>query len=472
MEKRIKFLMINPTAPQWQVDSGKAPSRKTKMFRFSMLTSLYVAASMPSYVDTHIIDEDIEPVDFDTDADLIGISFMTFNAPRAYEIADRFRNEKGKPVIFGGYHPTFMPEEAIKHADAVCIGEAEKNVPRMIEDFVTKRLEQFYRSEPGDLKGLPIPDRSLIRKSAYITPDAVQATRGCPNLCKFCSITAFFNHHFRARPINEVFEELNMLSRYIIFMDDNIIGDREYAKELFAKMIPLNKRWFSQCSIRIAYDDDLLRLAYDSGCRGMFIGLESISQDNLSAFNKNFNRADDYIRAIEKIHSAGIAVYAGVVFGMDWDTPDVFTKTLSFLYQANIDALQATILTPFPGTPLFDDMDRQGRIINRDWSKYDFSHVVFEPRNMSPEMLNNGHNWVLTRFYSKRSILRRLFRSFGYLKPWIIMRGPGMLNFSYRSRLKANGTLYKNKFLEIPVDSGSKYGLPAQSKSVRTVWAK
>jgi len=472
MGKKIKFLMINPTAPQWQVDSGKEPSRKTKVFRFSMLSSLYVAASMPSYVDTQIVDEDIEPVDFDTDADLIGISFMTFNAPRAYEIADKFRKEKGKPVIFGGYHPTFMPDEAIKHADAICIGEAENNVPQMIEDFGARRLKQFYRSEPTNLKGLPIPNRNLIRKSAYITPDAVQATRGCPNLCKFCSITAFFKHQFRVRPINEVIEELKTLGRYVIFMDDNIIGDRTYAEELFAKMIPLKKRWFSQCSIRIAYDDELLHLAFESGCRGMFIGFESLSQDNLSDWKKDFNRANDYIWAIEKLHTTGISVYAGIVFGMDWDRPDVFGKTLTFLHEANVDALQATILTPFPGTPLFDDMDRQGRIINRDWSKYDFSHVVFEPRSMSPEMLNNGHNWVLSKFYSQKSILRRLFRASGYLSPWTIIRGPWMLNFSYRNRLKANGTFDNGKLLVIPGDTDSRYAVPCQSKSVQTVLEK
>ena len=445
MGKNIRFLMINPTASPWQVGSGRAPSRKTKIFRFSMLSSLYVAASMPSYVETHIVDEDVEAVDFDTDADLVGISFMTFNAPRAYEIADRFRREKGKPVIFGGYHPTFMPEEAIGHADAVCIGEAENNVPRMIEDFVEGRLKRFYKSDPVDLGRLPIPDRSLMRKSAYITPDALQATRGCPNRCKFCSVTAFFKHQFRTRPVTEVIEELKKLGSYVIFMDDNIIGDPAYAKELFAQMIPLKKRWFSQCSIRIAYDNELLRLAYASGCRGMFIGLESLSQDNLSDWNKNFNRARDYIWAIEKLHTTGIAVYAGVVFGMDGDTPDVFKKTLSFLHDADIDALQATILTPFPGTPLYGEMDRQGRIISRDWRTYDFCNVVFEPRNMSPEMLKNGHNWVLTKFYSQKSIVRRLFRASAYLSPWIILRGVGTLNMSYRSRLRAYGTFDRSR---------------------------
>ncbi len=445
MEKRIKFLLINPTAAQWRVKDREIPNRRIRAFRFSMLSSLYVAASMPPYVETKIIDEDVEAVDFHSDADLIGISFMTFNAPRAYEIADTFR-EKGKTVIFGGYHPTFMPQEAIKHSDAVCIGEAENNVPQMIDDFVAGRLKKFYRSGLVDLNGLPVPDRNLIRRSAYITPDAVQATRGCPHQCRFCSITAFFGHKFRARPVDEVIEEIETLGEYVVFMDDNIISDIEYAKELFARMIPLKKRWFSQCSIRIAYDDELLRLASASGCHGMFIGLESLSQDNLRDCRKNFNRAGDYVRAIGKLHEKGIAVYGGIVFGMDHDTQDVFSETLDFLYRSRVDVLQATILTPFPGTPLFDEMDGQGRIFDKDWSKYDFNHVVFEPRNMSREMLKQGHDYVLREFYSRTSVIHRLFSAFGYLSPWIVLRGWIPLNFGYRARLNAAG--YSDKSVD------------------------
>jgi radical SAM superfamily enzyme YgiQ (UPF0313 family) len=437
----VKLLLINPTAPQWRAHNNHMPYKRTKVFRFSMLSSLYVAAAMPSYVDTQIIDEDVEPIDFDTDADIIGISFMTFNAPRAYEISDKFRKEKSKTVIFGGYHPSFMPEEAIKHADAVCIGEAENNAPRMIEDFIAGRLKPFYSSEPSDLKGLPIPNRGLIRKSAYITPYAVQATRGCSNRCTFCSITAFFNNTFRARPVHEVINELKSVGRQVLFMDDNIISNTAYAKELFAKITPLKKRWFSQCSIRIAYDNELLRLASASGCCGMFIGLESLSQNNLLHCNKNFNRASEYIWAIDKIHSTGIGVFAGIVFGMDNDTPGVFKKTLAFLNESKADALQATILTPFPGTPLFDELERKGRIITKDWSKYDFNDVVFEPKNMSRSMLKDGHDWVLREFYSRRSVLRRIKNAFGYLSPWIVLRGVGPLNIHYRSRLKASGIL-------------------------------
>jgi radical SAM superfamily enzyme YgiQ (UPF0313 family) len=432
--------MINPTALPWRVNNGKGPSRGTRVFRFSMLTSLYVAAAMPPYVETQIVDEDVEPVNFDSDADLIGISFMTFNAPRAYEIADRFRQEKGKTVILGGYHPTFMPQEAIQHSDAICIGEAEGNVPQMIEDFVSGKLKPFYESNPLHLKGLPVPDRSLIKKSAYITPDAVQATRGCPNRCKFCSVTSFFKHTFRTRPVNEVIEELKTLKSYVIFMDDNIIANTEYAQELFSKMIPLRKRWLSQCGINIADNDELLRLASASGCRGLFIGLESITQENLTDCNKTYNRTNRYVRAIEKIHSTGIGVFVGIVFGMDWDKSDVFEKTLNFLDESKVDALQATILTPFPGTRLFTEMENQGRLIDKDWSKYDFGNVVFEPKNMSPETLKHGHDWVLTKFYSGRSILMRLWNAFDYLNPWMILKGAMPINLSYRSRLTADGT--------------------------------
>ncbi len=453
--RKLKFMLINPTSPLWQVHEGGRP-RGVRVFRFSMLPSLYVAAAMPPYIETQIIDEDVEPIDFEADADLIGLSFMTFNAPRAYEIADTFRKEKGKPVIFGGYHPTFMPEEAIQHADSVCIGEAENNVPRMIEDFVAGQLKPFYDSGPVDLKGLPIPNRTLLRKSAYITPNALQATRGCPYRCKFCSIAAFNRYQFRTRPVDEVIDELKSLGRYIMFMDDNIIGSPAYAKELFAQMIPLKKEWFSQCSIRIAYDDELIRLAAASGCRGMFIGIESLLQDNLTAWQKHCNRAAEYTRAIEKIHSAGIGVFAGIVFGMDGDTPAIFKQTLDFLYEAKVDALQSTILTPFPGTPLFDEMDSQGRIIDRDWSKYNFGHVVFELRNMSPETLIAGNAWVQSQFYSRRAIWRRIWQAFGYLSPSIILRALAPLNVGYRWRHQAYGTFEKgNAFVPPQALSGS-----------------
>jgi radical SAM superfamily enzyme YgiQ (UPF0313 family) len=419
-----------------------------------MLPSLYVAASMPPYVETQIIDEDVEPIDFDTDADLIGISFMTYNAPRAYEIADRFRVEKGKPVIFGGYHPTFMPEEAIQHADAVCVGDAENNVPRMMEDFVAGELKPFYRSEPVNLEGLPIPNRNLIRKKVYAPVDVLQATRGCYHRCSFCSVAAFHQYRLRTRPVAEVIDELKTLGPYVLFMDDNIIGDREYAKHLFSTMIPLGKRWFSQCGIGIANDEELLRLASRSGCRGLFVGFESLSQQGLHSWKKHSNMGKDYLAVVRKLHAAGIAVFAGFVFGSDGDTPDVFERTLEFLLEANVETLQATRLTPFPGTPLFEELDRQGRIVDKDWSHYDFNHVVFEPLHMRRETLDLGVAWVLRQFYTRRRVARRVWRSLRYLHPAVVLRGVLPLNLGFLSRLAVDGTF----------ERGDAYAPPAHSR--------
>lgn len=436
----MRLVLINPTAPEWRVGPGGSPGHKTRVFRFSMLSSLSVAAAMPPNVETRIVDEEVEPVDLGVDADLVGLSFMTFNAPRAYEIADAFRS-RGTPVIVGGYHPTFMPQEAKTHADAVCIGEAEANAPQMIADLSAGRLRPFYRNGLADLGRLRAPDRRLLRASAYAPADAVQATRGCSSQCTFCSIAPFFEHRFRARPVDQVIEELRPLRRLLLFMDDNITADVAYAKELFARMVPLRKRWFSQCGIGIADDDELLRLAYASGCRGLFIGLESISDENLKAWRKTANRAGDYSRAIAKLHATGIGVIAGIVFGNDADTRETFPRTLEFLHEARVDALQATILTPFPGTPLFDSFERDGRITDRDWAHYDFRHVVFEPRNMSPEKLRDGHDWVLSRFYSRRSVASRVLRAVRYLAPSTITAAMLPLNLSYRHRLGADGTL-------------------------------
>jgi radical SAM superfamily enzyme YgiQ (UPF0313 family) len=437
----MKLLLINPTAHPWRVGQGKQPSSGTRVFRYSMLSSLYVAAAVPPDVHVEILDEEIEPVNFDTDADLIGISFMTFNAPHAYEIADTFRNEKGKKVIVGGYHPTFMPEEALLHADAVCIGEAETNVPDMIRDFRSGTLQLYYQNGLADLRGLAIPDRNLIRKNRYAAVEAVQATRGCPQRCTFCSISSFFQHNFRSRPVDEVIDEIEPLARYLLFMDDNIIADREYAKELFIKMKALGKRWFSQCSISIAHDEELLTLAAASGCIGLFIGLESVEQANLQSWGKYFCKADEYISAIERIHREKIGVVAGIVFGNDGEGADIFDKTLQFLYEANVDVLQATVLTPFPGTPLFAEMNAKGRILTKDWSKYDFSNVVFDPINMDRQILKSGHDRVLREFYSWKAIMPRIFKEFNYLRFSSMLKASIPLNISYRSRLAANGTI-------------------------------
>jgi len=409
-----------------------------------MLPSLYVAASMPADVDTTIVDEDVEPVNFETDADIIGISFMTYNAPRAYGIADRFR-ANGKTVIFGGYHPTFMLEEAIQHADSICIGESELNLPRMMEDFRADRLKPFYKSELVNLSELPDLNRSLIRRKEYFISNVLQATRGCYHHCTFCSVAPFYRFQIRNRPIGRVLEELKSMGRYILFMDDNLTLNREYAKELFNQMIPLRKRWFSQCGVGIAEDDELLHLAAKSGCRGLFIGFESLSQQSLDAWKKHCNRRRDYLEVSRKLHSKGIAICAAFVFGCDEDDRDVFANTLDFLLEANIETIQSTRLTPFPGTPLFEKMNEEDRLIDKDWSHYDFFHVVFEPLNMDRDALHYGTAWLQKEFYSYKNISRRMVKALKYLHPDMLARVILPINLGYRYKLSSYGAFSMGK---------------------------
>ena len=434
--KKIKFLVICPAAKEFRVTKAKKPFKAMKVFRFSMLSALYVAASAPKDVETKIIDENIEPIDFDSDADIIGISFMTFNAPRAYELSEIFR-KKGKTVIFGGYHPSLLPKEAIKHCDAVCIGEAESNIPRIIEDFRRKKLKKFYRYPYKKFRKLNF-NENLLDKRQYISP-AVQATRGCYNKCEFCSIAKFSNNTFKARPVEDVLEEIKKIkNNTFLFIDDNIIADLGYAKRLFKGLIHLKKKWYGQISVNATKDIGLLKLMEDSGCRGVFVGFESLSQDSLNIVNKEFNRADYYKEAVNKFHSHKMGVFAAFVLGFDNDKKDIFGKTIQFLKEADIDALQLTILTPFPGTSLFKKMDKEKRIFDKNWENYNLGHVVFYPKNMSPEELEKGHSKVLKDFYSWKSILGRFFRQLKYLTPKQMFISI-LISIGYRFKLKKTG---------------------------------
>ncbi|MGB5527331.1 MAG: B12-binding domain-containing radical SAM protein, partial [Gemmatimonadota bacterium] len=264
----------------------------------------------------------------------------------------------------------------------------------------------------------------------------------------------FHGYEIRTRPVEAVIDELRGMGHQVVFMDDNIIGDRDFALSLFEAMVPLGKKWFSQCGIHLADDEELLVAAVRSGCGGLFVGLESLSQENLSRWTKGPNRAAEYVGQVQKLHENGIAVYAGFVFGSDSDSPDVFQRTLDFLDEAKVDALQATRLTPFPGTPLFDEMDRAGRIFDKDWAHYDFGHVVFEPLHMSRETLDLGVAWISREFYSRRRVTRRLVGELSYLAPSSILRGSVPLNLGYRARFGRNGTLEKGARFEASYGAG------------------
>ncbi len=402
----MNILLIAPASGPWR-GVGRRRLFGGRTFRFSMLSLLSVAAETPPGTTIRIVDEQIEEVPTSGRFDLVGITSMTAAAPRAYALADRFR-AAGVPVVLGGMHPTFMPEEALAYADAVCAGEAEGVWPAIVEDARAGRLGGVYRAPaPADLFLLkPVP-RALLRSRHYATVQAVQATRGCPHQCAFCSVSAFHEGLFRTRPMEQVIAEIRSLpGRFFIFTDDSLAAEPDYAKALFAALAPLNKRWMTQATLGIADDGKLLDLAERAGCVAVFTGLETFSAENLEGVGKGFNKAEEYRDRIARLHAHGMGVEAGIVFGFDHDRPEVFRNTLAMLDALRIDMAQISILTPLPGTPFFKAM--RGRILDGDWSHYDYHHAVFQPAGMSPEELKAGHDWITRAFYSPRRIARRL----------------------------------------------------------------
>jgi len=368
-----------------------------------------VAALTPPEVEVSLTDENVTVIDFQKEIDLVGITVLTITAKRAYEIADTFR-AIGVKVILGGSHPTALPKEAIQHADAIVIGEAEGVWANVIKDFNAKKLQRIYsHHEQPSLLNLPIPRRDLFANGAYYFRNTISTTRGCPYACSFCSVTSFFGHSYRCRPVEEILKEIETMdhNKLIWFIDDNIVGNLKFAKELFRALIPYKLKWASQASVTIAKDDELLRLAAASGCVILLIGFETLSPANLAAMGKKVNAVDKYESVIKKIHSHGIAIHGFFILGLDEDNEDVFEHTLRFAQKMRLESAQFAWPVPYPGTVLCESLDKTGRIITKDWSQYE-SSIVFEPKLISREILQKGRDRVLSEFYSLSSIWTRL----------------------------------------------------------------
>jgi radical SAM superfamily enzyme YgiQ (UPF0313 family) len=377
---------------------------------FARLTLTTLAALTPPDVDVRITDENVEPIDFEEDVDLVGVTGMVMHAPRAYQIAQRFR-QRGIPVVMGGPHASSLPYEAKEHVDAVVIGEAENVWEGLLEDLKVGSLKPFYKADAFcSMEGLPFPRLDLLHKDAYMTINCAQTTRGCPHQCDFCHVTHFFGKTYRCRPVDEVIEEVKRLEgEFLVFIDDNIAGNRRYARELFTRLKPLKKKWASQASMTLTRDPELLRLAAESGCVSLFLGVESLSPENLKDVNKAFNRVPQFEEAMKALHDHDIMVVAGFIFGLDHDDEGVFERTLRFCERNRIELPSFFVLTPLPGTPLFQKIESEGRLLHRDWSKYNGATVVFRPKLMTEETLQDGFNWVCKEGYSWGSIFKRVF---------------------------------------------------------------
>ena len=331
----------------------------------------------------------------------------------------------GIPVVLGGLHVSALPEEALQHADAIAVGEAHETWPAVVADAARGRLQPRYeRFAPVDSAGasveaapagpraagfIPSACRLSIPNRTYLTRNSLLATRGCNRHCAFCYRSSQPDSPFRRRPVQEVLEEVRQMEgACFVLLDDNLAANRGYARRLFGALRAAGKVWMGAASIDVARDTQLLDLMAESGCCSLFVGLESIQQQNLNAMGKSFNCVALYSEYVRRIRTRGIMVNGSFIFGFDTDDAGIFDRTTAWAQQARVDTATFHILTPYPGTPLFAQMEREGRILDRDWAHYDTAHVVFRPRRMSPEELEAGYERAYDRFYTWPAILKRI----------------------------------------------------------------
>jgi radical SAM superfamily enzyme YgiQ (UPF0313 family) len=373
-----------------------------------------LAALTPREITVSLTDDLLTPIDLQKplkDVDLVGITVLTKTALRAYQIADAYR-KKGVPVVLGGIHPSALPEEAKEHADAIVIGEAEEIWRHLLEDFRANDLKPFYRQEgTTDPSEIPIPRREILPSRGYFPVDAVQATRGCPFRCDFCSVRKFFGDTYRLRPISKIVEEVRSLRhRWMIFNDDNIIGNPSYSKELLKALIPLKKKWFGQISLSGLKEVNHIDLLARSGCISLLIGFESLSRSNLIQSQKYQNDPAEYREIIDHLHRYGIAICGFFVFGFDEDDPSVFEETVSFAIETRLFHAVFTLLTPYPETSFYQRVKSEGRLIQDQWwlfERPEESAPFFIPKKMSGEVLREGWKKAWKEFYSLSSIGKR-----------------------------------------------------------------
>jgi radical SAM superfamily enzyme YgiQ (UPF0313 family) len=371
---------------------------------------LGVLASLTPPEDEIIYTDDLVKVfDLDKDVkdvDLVGISVDSKTARRSYDIAERYR-ARGIKVVMGGIHPTACPEEALRHCDAIVVGEAEDAWPELLRDFKQGGMKAAYRPEFPNLAGRPFPRRDLFRSKKYVPFQVVQTMRGCPYPCEFCSVSTANGPTFRFRPADEVIAELKTLGKLILFADDNVMVHRQYSKELFSKMGELNKHWVGQCSLAAVKRLENVKLMAESGCKALFIGFESVDEETVKFTGKRQNKPSQYKETMEMLHEHGIATWGSFVFGFDTDSPEVFDRTVEFGIEMKLTMALYAILTPYPGTALYKRLLAEGRLTDPYWwlgTDHDAGSPYFLPKRMSRETLREGWVRAWTKFYSYSSM--------------------------------------------------------------------
>jgi radical SAM superfamily enzyme YgiQ (UPF0313 family) len=409
----LTLLLVSPCR-----DAGR---KITNGFKFSQLTLPVLASLTPPDVEVRAVDEDFADIDFTRTYDLVGITCMTATARRAYQLCGLFR-ARGSTVILGGIHPTVLPQEAIQHADAVVIGEAEGCWGALVDDFRRGRLQQFYRSLYPDLSHAPLPRRDLGIDRTVFNTVGLETTRGCPYNCEFCSVTDFYGPRIRHRSVSSVVEDVKRSgSKLFMITDDNVTGHPPYSRSLFRALEPLGITWVGQSSIKLAQDRELLELCRKSGCGALFFGLESVSTSGMQSLRKSYQSIEETEEAIRIIQDHGIAFHPSIVLGLDTDTKGIFDDTLGFLSRNRIPSATVNIMTPYPGTRVYQRLKVEQRLFSNDWYYYNHKCVVFKPKHMTPDELREGYQHVMKSFYSLSGIARHFAWSLG-MRPVIPKR--------------------------------------------------
>jgi radical SAM superfamily enzyme YgiQ (UPF0313 family) len=418
---------------------GRKPGQKyIRTWQMEALPAATLAGLTPKNVEVRFYDDRMEAIPFDEQTDLVAISVETYTAKRAYQIATEFRKRR-VPVVMGGFHATLCPEEVALYAEAVVCGEAELVWPRVIDDARHGKLEKFYRqSERPTLMNLK-PDRSVFRGKRYLPIGLVEAGRGCHFKCDFCAVQTVFNATQTRRPVDAVIAEIEQVKherKLFFFVDDNITSNLEQAKEFFRALIPADVRWVSQSSINAAHDEEFLELLVRSGCQGVLIGFESLDPANLKDMNKSFNTMrGGFEKALANLRRHHIRVYGTFIFGYDRDTPESFHRTVEFARDHALYIAAFNHLTPFPGTPLYRRLENEGRLLYENWwldDRYSYNRIPFQPRGMTPEMLQHNCLEARREFYSWGSIVQRSFDRVNR-SDWFMWRNFYLINAMHRA---------------------------------------
>ncbi len=390
------------------IDKAGPRFRPIKYALFAPLGLASLAGYFDESDEVELQDENVEQLRLDDDPELVVIQVYITSAYRAYELADHYRR-RGAYICLGGVHVTSLPQEAAAHGDSIFLGPGEDTFGVFLDDFRRGRARKVYRSTIRSLVGVPRARRDLIKRHLYMVPNTVAASRGCPHHCDFCYKDAFYQGGagFYRRPVEDVLDEIRSLpGRYLFFVDDHVFGDVTLARSLLEGMQPMGRLWQAGATVQSVLTPGLMEQAAASGLRTLFVGFETLSDENLRGVRKLQNLEADYGLAVRRLHDLGIMIHGSFVFGMDQDDESVFDRTVDWALAHGIEAATFHILTPYPSTPLFVQLEEQGRIASRNWSDYDTRHVVFRPARMSAAALEAGYWRAYERFYTWGSILR------------------------------------------------------------------